>query len=132
MEITYKTGTVPTAQQVIELYDTAGLKRPTNDAGRIARMYQNSNLVVSAWHGDKLVGVSRALTDFCYSCYLSDLAVTKDYQKEGIGKKLIELTKEAIGDETMLLLLSATTAMEYYPKVGMETVHNGFIIHRIK
>jgi predicted N-acetyltransferase YhbS len=108
------------------------LKRPTHDAQRIARMYQNSNLVISAWDGDKLVGVSRALTDFCYSCYLSDLAVTKDYQKAGIGKKLIELTKEAIGDETMLLLLSATTAMEYYPKVGMETVHNGFIIHRLK
>ncbi|QTE37568.1 GNAT family N-acetyltransferase [Mucilaginibacter gossypii] len=132
MEITYKTGTIPSARQVIELYDTAGLKRPTHDEQRIARMYKNSNLVVSAWDGDKLVGISRALTDFCYSCYLSDLAVTKAYQKEGIGKKLIELTKEAIGDETMLLLLSAATAMEYYPKVGMETVHNGFIIHRVK
>jgi len=132
MDITYKTGAIPSAQQIIELYNTAGLKRPTHDVQRIARMYQNSNLVISAWDGDKLVGVSRALTDFCYSCYLSDLAVTKDYQKAGIGKKLIELTKEAIGDETMLLLLSATTAMEYYPKVGMETVHNGFIIHRLK
>ena len=132
MNITYKTGTIPSAQQIIELYDSAGLKRPTHDAARIERMYQNSNLVVSAWDGEKLVGVSRALTDFCYSCYLSDLAVTKDYQKEGIGKKLVEKTKEAIGDETMLLLLSAPTAMEYYPKIGMETVHNGFIIHRIK
>jgi GNAT superfamily N-acetyltransferase len=132
MEITYKTGVTPSAQQIIELYDSAGLKRPTRDAERIARMYQNSNLIVSAWHGDKLVGVSRALTDFCYSCYLSDLAVTKEYQKEGIGKKLVELTKEAIGDETMLLLLSAATAMEYYPKIGMEAVHNGFIIHRVK
>ena len=132
MEIVYKTGIIPSAQQIIELYDTAGLKRPTHDAGRIARMYQNSNLVISAWDGDKLVGISRALTDFCYSCYLSDLAVTKNYQKAGIGKKLIELTKEAIGDETMLLLLSAATAMEYYPKMGMEAVNNGFIIHRVK
>ena len=130
MDITYQIGTIPSAQQIIELYDSAGLKRPTHDAERIAKMYQNSNLVVSAWDGEKLVGVSRALTDYCYSCYLSDLAITKDYQKEGIGKKLVELTKEAIGDETMLLLLSAPTAMEYYPKIGMETVHNGFIIHR--
>lgn len=132
MEITYKTGTIPSAQQIIELYDTAGLKRPTHDEERIAKMYQNSNLVVSAWDGDRLIGVSRALTDYCYSCYLSDLAVTKDYQKEGIGKKLVELTKEAIGDQTMLLLLSAPTAMEYYPKIGMETVRNGFIIHRVQ
>ena len=57
-------------------------------------MYANSNLVVSAWDGDNLVGISRSLTDFCYCCYLSDLAVKKVYQKMGIGKKLVAVTKE--------------------------------------
>ncbi|AYL96380.1 GNAT family N-acetyltransferase [Mucilaginibacter celer] len=132
MNTTYQTGTIPSAQQVIELYNSAGLNRPTHDAPRIAKMYQNSNLIITAWDGEKLVGVSRALTDYCYACYLSDLAVNKDYQKEGIGKKLVQLTKEAIGDESMLLLLSAPAAMEYYPKIGMDAVNNGFIIPRAK
>lgn len=130
MNVTYSATIKPQAQQIIELYESAGLKRPTNDAARIAEMYANSNLVITAWDGDKLIGVSRSLTDFCYACYLSDLAIHIDYQKMGIGKKLVVLTKETIGPKSMLLLLSAKPAMDYYPKIGMQTVTNGFIINR--
>jgi predicted N-acetyltransferase YhbS len=132
MNITYKTDVKPTAQQIIDLYNSAGLKRPTDDAERIGKIYENSNLVITAWDGDLLVGVSRTITDFYYTSYLADLAVKLEYQKEGIGKKLLYLTKETLGDQCMMLLLSAPTAMEYYPKVGMDTVQNGFIIQRKK
>ncbi len=131
MNIQYKTDHMPTAAEVIDLYDSAGLKRPTTDAERIGNMYRNSNLIVTAWDGPLLVGVSRALTDFYYCCYLSDLAIRKEYQEKGIGKRLVRLTKDTIGDRCMLLLLSAPTAMEYYPKIGMDTVKNGFIINRV-
>lgn len=132
MEIMYKTDFIPKTESIIEVYDNSGLKRPTRDKHRIAEMYVHSNLVVTAWDKDKLIGIARSLTDFCYCCYLSDLAVKKDYQKKGIGKELIRLTKEKIGDKTTLLLLSAPTAMEYYPKVGFLKVENGFIINRTK
>lgn len=95
-------------------------------------MYANSNLVATAWDEDKLVGVSRSLTDFCYCCYLSDLAVRKDYRSNGIGKKLIELTKNIIGEQTTLILLAAPAAMDYYPKVGFQKIDKGFIIKRTK
>lgn len=131
MEITYKIGTTPDIMQIIEVYNSAGLNRPTTNMARIAAMYSNSNLIISAWHNDILVGISRALTDFCYCCYLSDLAVRKEYQTMGIGKELIALTKEQIGEQTTLILLSAATAMEYYPKIGFDKIENGFIIHRI-
>ena len=130
MDIQYKTDQVPTADAVIDLYLSAGLSRPTDDAERISNMYRHSDLVITAWDGPLLVGVSRSVTDFHYCCYLSDLAIRKEYQKEGIGKRLVQLTKEVIGNKCMLLLLSAPTAMEYYPKIGMETVTNGFIIKR--
>ncbi len=130
MKFTFTFDKIPDTQEIIEIYDTAVLKRPTDDADRIARMYKNSSLVIAAWHEEKLVGVARSLTDFSYCCYLSDLAIHPEYQKHGIGKKLIELTQEKIGDECMLLLLSVPTAMEYYPKVGFEKVENGFIIKR--
>ncbi len=61
MEITYKDDIVPTAEQVIELYDNAGLPRPTNDPERIKKMFENSNLIVTAWNENKLVGVSRTI-----------------------------------------------------------------------
>jgi predicted N-acetyltransferase YhbS len=88
--------------------------------------------VVSAWDEDKLVGIARSLSDFCYCCYLSDLAVRQEYKKLGIGKKLIALTKEKIGDQSMLFLLSAPSAMDYYPKINFEKVENGFIINRTR
>lgn len=132
MEIVYQIDTTPDTATIIDLYISSGLNRPIEDKERITKMYANSNLIVTAWDNDKLVGISRSITDFCYCCYLSDLAVRQEYKSAGIGKNLIALTKEKIGDQTMLLLLSAPTAMGYYPKVNFQKVENGFIIKRIK
>ncbi len=132
MEISSELNKIPDLETIVNLYDNSGLNRPTVDYERISNMYANSNLVVTAWDKDTLVGIARSLTDFCYCCYLSDLAVREEYKKGGIGRRMIELTKEKIGDETMLLLLSAPVAMDYYPKVGFQKVDNGFIIKRTK
>jgi len=132
MEIIYKFDRKPDTEIIIELYNSSGINRPTNDEERMAKMYGHSNLIVTAWHKDKLVGISRSLTDFSYCCYLSDLAVRKDYQQRGIGKQLIELTKEHIGHQVMLLLLSAQAAMDFYPKAGFEKAENAFMIKRAK
>lgn len=117
-------------EEIIQVFNSSGIVRPGNDVARITTMFKNSNLIISAWDNDKLIGISRAITDFAYCCYLSDLAVRKDYQNEGIGKKMIELMQNKLGDEVMILLLAAPNAMEYYPKIGFEVVQNGFIIKR--
>ncbi len=132
MEIVYQFDNTPTAEQVIELYENAGLPRPTTDKERIKKMYDHSNLIITAWHNEKLVGVCRCITDWAWSCYLADLAVKQEYQKEGIGKKLIQLTKEKVGEQVMVLLLSVPTAMEYYPKVGFIKEDRSFTILRKK
>ena len=132
LEISYKFDVIPTAEQVIELYENAGLPRPTNDKERIHKMYQHSNLIVTAWAGDLLVGVCRCITDWVWSCYLADLAIRSEYKKSGIGKQLIKLTKEKLGEQSMILLLSVPTAMEYYPKVGFSKEDRSFMIARKK
>ncbi|HEV7779907.1 MAG TPA: GNAT family N-acetyltransferase [Chitinophagaceae bacterium] len=132
MEISYRTAILPTAEEIIDLYDRAGLPRPTSDKVRIEKMFDNANLLITAWDKEKLVGVSRSITDFSWCCYLADLAIHPDYQKHGIGKKLIWMTKEKAGEQSMVLLLSVPTAMEYYPKAGMERLNNAFIINRDK
>jgi N-acetylglutamate synthase-like GNAT family acetyltransferase len=130
MEIIYKTNITPTPEQVIALYENAGLPRPTGDKERIRKMYDNSNLIITAWHNDELIGASRCITDWAWSTYLADLAVKKEYSKSGIGKRLIELTKEKVGEQSMVLLLSVPTAMEYYPKVGFTRQESSFIMNR--
>lgn len=131
MKIQFKINTPLETLAVIDVFKDSGIVRPIDDAKRIEGMLKNSNLIISAWNGVELIGIARSVTDYNYCCYLSDLAVKKEYQKSGIGKTLIELTQQTIGDQTMLLLLSAAPAMEYYPKIGFEKVENGFIIKRI-
>jgi GNAT superfamily N-acetyltransferase len=132
MEITYKTNVTPKPADIIRLYDAAELPRPTGDMVRIAEMFANSDLVVTAWDRTKLVGISRSITDFRWSCYLADLAVDPAYQKHGIGRRLVQKTGEALGPEVMILLLSVPGAMEYYPKIGFENLDNAFMIQRAK
>lgn len=132
MEIQFSFDKRPSAEQIIALYDESGLPRPTEDKERMQKMFEHSNLIVTAWDQDLLVGVSRSITDWVWSCYLADLAVHPDYKKAGIGKKLVQLTKEKLGDQSMILLLSVPTAMEYYPKIGMTKEDRAFTILRTK
>jgi ribosomal protein S18 acetylase RimI-like enzyme len=120
------------ADELAALYRRAGLNRPSDDLPRMGKMIEHADLIVSAWDSDRLVGVSRSVTDFVYCCYLSDLAVDPEYQKSGIGQELVRRTREELGDEVMILLLSVPTAMEYYPKIGFEKNDRAFMIPRKK
>jgi|SRR6478735_2312308 len=116
--------------EVVRVFDASGINRPTVDLARIARMFTAPSLIISAWQSGRLVGVSRSLTDYCYCCYLSDLAVEKTLQGKGIGTELIKRTQAMIGDEVSLILLSAPGAMSYYPSVGFQRAENAFVIRR--
>ncbi|WHY78497.1 GNAT family N-acetyltransferase [Neobacillus sp. WH10] len=130
--IYFKIGAAVTAEELSDVFKTSGIRRPVDDLPRLQRMIDHADLLITAWDEEKIVGVARAVTDFCYCCYLSDLAVNKDYQKRGIGKELVRLIQEQIGDEVALLLLSAPAAIDYYPRIGFDKVENGYIIPRTK
>lgn len=117
--ITYKTGNDLDLDAVIELYraSTLGERRPVAERERMRLMLQNANLVITAWEGDLLAGIARSLTDFTYATYLSDLAVRRSHQRQGLGKKLMHLTQAAAPQATMILL-AAPAAEKYYPHVG--------------
>jgi uncharacterized glyoxalase superfamily protein PhnB len=83
-------------------------------------MLDHANLTITAWDGEKLIGVSRALTDFSFCCYLSDLAVDESYQRSGIGRELIRCTREEAGLECVLLLLSAPPRWSTIPKLVLK------------
>jgi predicted N-acetyltransferase YhbS len=76
------------------------------------------------------VGVSRAITDFAYCCYLSDLAVDVAYQNQRVGRRLIEETQRAAGERALLMLIAAPAAEGYYPKIGMQQIKSGWLLPR--
>lgn len=120
MEISYKINRPITSDEFVELLKESTLaeRRPIEDTQCIEGMLNNSNLMVTAWHAEKLVGVARSMTDFHYACYLSDLAVHNKYQKQGIGKQLQIITQKQLGEKCNLILVAAPAAHSYYEHIG--------------
>ena len=116
--------------QAIDLYrrSTLGERRPVDRPDIFAGMLKNANLTVTAWQGDRLVGIARTLTDFSYVAYLADLAVDLDLQKQGIGRRLIEETRRRLQPECMIVLLAAPKANEYYAGLGFEPNPRGWVL----
>ncbi len=108
---------------------TLAARRPANDLDRLSGMLSNADVVVTCrTDAGLLIGVSRAISDFHYCTYLSDLAVDEAYQKQGIGRELIDRTHAAAGLNTTLILLAAPAARTYYPHIGMEGHDSCWII----
>jgi len=101
---------------------TLGERRPIDDNACLEGMLRHTDILVTAWDGDVLVGVSRSLTDWTYSCYLADLAVDVAYQHGGVGRRLIDMTQQQLGPHCKIILLAAPAANDYYPRIGFE--HN--------
>lgn len=122
MQVEYQVEPELTADEFIDVLkrSTLGERRPIDDLPTIGNMLRNASLIITARVGGKLVGVSRAISDFAYCTYLSDLAVDVAHQRMGIGKELIRRTHDAGGLHTTLILLSAPKAESYYPHIGME------------
>ena len=118
--LTYRTNhPVSRAQFIALLQKTSlGARRPLAEAERIDAMLQNADLLISAWDDDRLVGIARAVTDYAYCCYLSDLAVDEAYQRRGIGQELLATLKQALHPQCKIILLAAPQATDYYPHIG--------------
>ena len=110
---------VSRAQFIALLQKTSlGARRPLAEAERIDAMLQNADLLISAWDDDRLVGIARAVTDYAYCCYLSDLAVDEAWQRRGIGQELLATLKQALHPQCKIILLAAPQAVDYYPHIG--------------
>jgi ribosomal protein S18 acetylase RimI-like enzyme len=99
---------------------TLGERRPIDDETCLRGMLEHGNLAITAWEADKLIGIARSVTDFHYCCYVSDLAVDINYQKQGIGRALLKRTQAQLEPSCMIILLSAPAAVDYYPRIGFQ------------
>ncbi|MCL6633953.1 MAG: GNAT family N-acetyltransferase [Alicyclobacillus herbarius] len=128
--IEYQVNAPVTAEEAVCVYRTSGLRRPCEDTERIQFMLNHADLLVSARDNGRLVGIARALTDFRFYCFITDLAVDADYQKQGIGKGLLQTVQRELGEEVSLVLLSSERAMTYYPHIGFHKAENAWVLPR--
>lgn len=129
-EIAYRLEPDLTADEFIDVLNRSTLaeRRPVDDLARIEAMLRNAGIILTARLDGTLVGVSRAVTDFSYCVYLSDLAVDVQQQGGGIGRELIRRTHEAAGLQTTLILIAAPKARTYYPHIGMQPHDSCWIV----
>lgn len=111
---------------------TLAERRPVEDVECLRGMLAGANLTVTCWDDRLLVGIARSVTDLHFCCYLSDLAVDVAYQRRGIGRRLIELTRAALGPHCLIILLSAPGAVDYYPRLGFERHPQAWVLPRTK
>jgi GNAT superfamily N-acetyltransferase len=132
-EVLYQSESELSAVEFIDLLrrSTLAERRPVEDRETIDAMLANADLIVTARsQAGLLVGVARAITDFAYCTYLSDLAVDVAHQGQGIGRELIRQTHRRAGPGTTLILLSAPKAASYYPHIGMRQHDSCWVIDR--
>lgn len=130
--ISYLESKAVSAADVATVFMNSGIKRPYDDHERIGRMIEHSDVLITAWDEGKMVGVARAITDYSYCCYLSDLAIDKEYQKQGIGKELVNRLQQIIWDECSIVLISSPIATDYYPRLGFSKNDKDYTIARKK
>ncbi|MFC6182077.1 GNAT family N-acetyltransferase [Lactiplantibacillus daowaiensis] len=128
--ITYCNTAKLTATTMAALFKVSGIHRPVDDLDRLAQMLTHADILWTAWDDQRLVGIARVLTDFSYTAYLSDLAVDRAYQKQGIGRELVRHLEHQLGPDVAVVLLAAPTAQTYYPKIGFESIDNAFLKRR--
>lgn len=128
--IEYRLGNDLAIDPVTELYrrSTLGERRPIDRRDNVVAMLEHANLVITAWAGERLVGIARSFSDFAYVTYLADLAVDREFQRHGIGKELIRRTQQHSGEHTMIVLLAAPAAVDYYPHVGFTQHHSAWLL----
>ncbi len=110
---------------------TLAERRPVAHRSTMEGMLKHADVIATARNqAGTLIGVSRAITDFNFCTYLSDLAVDVAFQRKGIGRELIRRTHLAAGLQTSLILLAAPKAESYYPHIGMQAHHSCWRIDR--
>ena len=117
MEIQIKETKDINKDDIIELYK----KNKWSSVSKPDQLYNallNSHCLVSAWDGNKLIGIGNAISDGHLVVYFPHLLVHPDYQGKGVGTKIVEIFKAKYKHFHQQILVADGKAIEFYKKSG--------------
>lgn len=88
----------------------------------------SKTLNITAYENKVLVGCLRILSDGYYFGTITELLVLPEYQKQGVGSKLLQLAKD--NTPTMLYFGSQPEAEKFYEKNGCQKSLQSYIIEK--
>jgi len=68
-ELTFRINAPLNEKELSDLFISSGIKRPSEDLERLKKMIDHADITITAWENDQLIGIARAITDYCYCCY---------------------------------------------------------------
>lgn len=101
---------------------------------RIAKLVKNASISLIARNDErKIVGVCFAITDFAYWMFITDLGVDRDYERRGIGRRLMDKALEVAGGEKDIIVytLPNENAVGFYEKFGMSKSDEVMELNRV-
>ncbi|WMM25497.1 GNAT family N-acetyltransferase [Tissierella sp. MB52-C2] len=128
--ITYKYFKNFKQEDIKALYDDAEWISYTKDLPRLMKAIESSLMVISAWDGDKLVGLVRVVGDGLTIIYVQDILVLQSYKKKGIGSKLLKFILDEYKDVRQKVLLTdeREETRRFYEANGFFSCDNGMVV----
>jgi ribosomal protein S18 acetylase RimI-like enzyme len=110
------------ASQIDEIYNEGGWvkKSNANSIKHLSNMFKNSDFIVSAWDGKKLIGIVRALTDKYENGFILGLMVRKSYRGRGIGTNLLKKCISKYPKIEWFIFTSNKKAEKLYKSLGFK------------
>ena len=101
---------------------------------RIQRLVQNVSISLTARdeHG-KLIGVCFGITDFAYWLFISDLGIDREYVRQGLGKRLVQMALDAAGGSRDIILFTCANehAVAFYENIGMKKADDFLVFNQV-
>lgn len=106
MNLSFKTGPLPTRDELVALYNSTGWTAYTQNPAQLEAAIAGSLNVVTAWDGTQLVGLARIVGDGHTIAYLQDILVAPTHQRQGIGRELFQRAFSPYDDVRQKLLIT--------------------------
>ena len=107
-------------EDLLPLYQSVSWTNSTERADMLEQAFQHSLFTVSAYDGEQLVGLLRAVGDGFSSVFIQDLLVFPSYQRRGIGRELVRKTLETFADVYQIQLITEQSDknLAFYRSLG--------------
>ena len=112
---------IPNKNDFFQLYRTTGWESRVNlGEDKLIEAVRNSWYMVSVYDDDKLVGFGRIISDGVFQAFICDVVVLPEYQRRGIGTKIVKTLLKRCDDENILSvkLFASTGKSKLYKKLG--------------
>lgn len=111
-------------KEILSLYTSVGWENYTRSPQMLERAYENSFLKIAAFDGEQLIGMVRVVGDGASVVLIQDLLVRPEYQRKGIGSKLMRAVLERCKDVYQIELMTDNTekTILFYQSLGLKKV----------